>query len=72
MQCILNHPTFSVDLYYSLKGAGTGDASLVTIVITQIKIGLVQIKEMFTQMYGKTLSTMGARDMREFPGIVGQ
>ena len=63
VQCALNRPAFFAErLYYSMKGAGTDDSTLVRIVVTRSEIDLVQIKQMFTQMYQKTLSTMIASD----------
>ncbi|KAF4794508.1 hypothetical protein TURU_101431 [Turdus rufiventris] len=63
VQCALNRPAFFAErLYYSMKGAGTDDSTLIRIVVTRSEIDLVQIKEMFTQMYQKTLATMIASD----------
>ncbi|XP_055462063.1 annexin A7 isoform X3 [Psammomys obesus] len=63
LQCALSRPAFFADrLYYSMKGAGTDDSTLVRIVVTRSEIDLVQIKQMFSQMYQKTLSTMIAGD----------
>ncbi|CAH7463596.1 annexin A7 isoform X1 [Phodopus roborovskii] len=63
LQCALNRPAFFAErLYYSMKGAGTDDSTLVRIVVTRSEIDLVQIKQMFTQMYQKTLSTVIAGD----------
>lgn len=63
LQCALNRPAFFAErLYHSMKGAGTDDSTLVRIVVTRSEIDLVQIKQMFTQMYQKTLSTMVASD----------
>ncbi|XP_030190238.1 annexin A7 isoform X3 [Lynx canadensis] len=78
LQCALNRPAFFAErLYYSMKGAGTDDSTLVRIVVTRSEIDLVQIKQMFKQMYQKTLSTMIVSDTsgdyrRLLLAIVGQ
>ncbi|XP_053926830.1 annexin A7 isoform X3 [Cuculus canorus] len=78
VQCALNRPAFFAErLYYSMKGAGTDDSTLIRIIVTRSEIDLVQIKQMFTQMYQKTLATMIASDTsgdyrRLLLAIVGQ
>ncbi|XP_012615379.3 annexin A7 isoform X1 [Microcebus murinus] len=78
LQCALNRPAFFAErLYCSMKGAGTDDSTLVRIVVSRSEIDLVQIKQMFTQMYQKTLGTMIASDTsgdyrRLLLAIVGQ
>ncbi|KAF1466475.1 Annexin A7, partial [Pygoscelis antarcticus] len=63
VQCALNRPAFFAErLYYSMKGAGTDDSTLIRIIVTRSEIDLVQIKQVFTQMYQKTLATMIASD----------
>ncbi|NXE53330.1 ANXA7 protein, partial [Dromaius novaehollandiae] len=63
VQCALNRPAFFAErLYHSMKGAGTDDSTLIRIVVTRSEIDLVQIKQMFTQMYQKTLAAMIASD----------
>ncbi|KAK4821236.1 hypothetical protein QYF61_016535 [Mycteria americana] len=78
LQCALNRPAFFAErLYYSMKGAGTDDSTLIRIIVTRSEIDLVQIKQMFAQMYQKTLATMIASDTsgdyrRLLLAIVGQ
>nr|XP_031538155.1 annexin A7 isoform X3 [Vicugna pacos] len=63
LQCALNRPAFFAErLYYSMKGAGTDDSTLVRIVVTRSEIDLVQIKQIFSQMYQKTLGMMISSD----------
>ncbi|XP_051475889.1 annexin A7 isoform X2 [Apus apus] len=78
LQCALNRPAFFAErLYHSMKGAGTDDSTLIRIIVTRSEIDLVQVKQMFTQMYQKTLATMIASDTsgdyrRLLLAIVGQ
>ncbi|XP_074152952.1 annexin A7 isoform X2 [Sminthopsis crassicaudata] len=63
LQCALNRPAFFAErLYYSMKGAGTDDSTLVRIIVTRSEIDLVQVKHTFAQMYQKTLATMISSD----------
>ncbi|XP_075866286.1 annexin A7-like [Microcebus murinus] len=63
LQCALNRPAFFAErLYCSMKGAGTDDSTLVRTAVSRSEIDLVQKKQMFTQMYQKTLGTMIASD----------
>ncbi|KAM3835709.1 annexin A7 isoform 2-T4 [Vipera latastei] len=78
LQCALNRPAFFAErLYRAMKGAGTDDSMLVRIIVTRSEIDLVQIKQLFTQMYHKTLATMISSDTggdyrRLLLAIVGQ
>lgn len=63
LQSALNRSAFFAErLYHSMKGAGTDDSTLVRIVVTRSEIDLVQIKQVFSQMYQKSLSTMISGD----------
>lgn len=78
LQCAQNRPAFFAErLYYSMKGAGTDDSSLVRIIVTRSEIDLAQVKQVFAQMYQKTLGTMISSDTsgdyrRLLLAIVGQ
>ncbi|XP_032047591.1 annexin A7 isoform X2 [Aythya fuligula] len=78
LQCALNRPAFFAErLYYSMKGAGTDDSTLIRIIVTRSEIDLVQIKQVFSQMYQKTLASMISSDTsgdyrRLLLAIVGQ
>ncbi|KAJ6661786.1 hypothetical protein lerEdw1_013308 [Lerista edwardsae] len=63
VKCAQSRPAFFAErLYHAMKGAGTDDSTLVRIIVTRSEIDLVQIKQMFTQMYQKTLATMISSD----------
>ncbi|XP_044276101.1 annexin A7 isoform X4 [Varanus komodoensis] len=78
LQCALNRPAFFAErLYHAMKGAGTDDSALIRIVVTRSEIDLVQIKQVFAQMFQKTLATMISSDTsgdyrRLLLAIVGQ
>lgn len=78
LKCAQSRPAFFAErLYHAMKGAGTDDSALVRIVVTRSEIDLVQIKQMFTQMYQKTVGTMISSDTsgdyrRLLLAIVGQ
>ncbi|XP_071108151.1 annexin A4-like isoform X2 [Haliotis cracherodii] len=48
---------FADRLYYSMKGAGTDDRTLVRVVVTRAEVDMVQIKEEFAKRFGKTLES---------------
>ncbi|XP_014789405.1 annexin A7 [Octopus bimaculoides] len=51
------HTYFSESLYYSMKGAGTNDSTLIRIIVSRSEIDMVQIKEKFNEVLGKTLGS---------------
>ncbi|XP_076614620.1 annexin A4 [Chaetodon auriga] len=56
VKCIRNKPAFFAErLYKSMKGLGTTDSVLVRIMVARAEIDMLDIKEQFLKMYGKTL-----------------
>lgn len=48
---------FAERLYKSMKGAGTKDSTLIRVVVTRCEVDMVQVKQEFQRMYGKTLGS---------------
>lgn len=56
VKCIRNKPAFFAErLYKSMKGLGTTDTVLIRIMVSRAEIDMLDIKEQFLKMYGKTL-----------------
>jgi len=54
--CMKDRPAyFASRLYYSMKGAGTDDSTLIRVVVSRCEVDMVQIKEAFARTYGKSL-----------------
>lgn len=54
--CMKDRPGyFASRLYYSMKGAGTDDLTLIRVIVTRCEVDMVQIKEAFARNYGKSL-----------------
>lgn len=58
VKCARDKPAFFAEkLYYSMKGMGTDDKTLIRIIVSRSEIDMVQIKHSFQNMYGKTLAS---------------
>ncbi|KAK3091313.1 hypothetical protein FSP39_018862 [Pinctada imbricata] len=56
VRVVRNRPAyFAKKLYNSMKGLGTDDRTLIRIVVTRAEVDMVQIKQEFQKIYGKTL-----------------
>ncbi|XP_044516163.1 annexin A8-like [Gracilinanus agilis] len=59
VKCTRNiHSYFAERLYYSMKGLGTWDGTLIRNIVSRSEIDLNQIKCEFKKLYGKSLSSM--------------
>uniref|UniRef100_A0A6I8PJZ3 Annexin n=1 Tax=Ornithorhynchus anatinus TaxID=9258 RepID=A0A6I8PJZ3_ORNAN len=59
VKCTKNiHSYFAERLYYSMKGAGTRDGTLIRNIVSRSEIDLNLIKCEFKKLYGQTLSSM--------------
>ncbi|XP_071128347.1 annexin A4-like isoform X2 [Mytilus edulis] len=58
VRVVKNRPAyFAQKLYNSMKGLGTDDRTLIRIVVTRAEVDMVQIKQEFQRLYGKSLDT---------------
>ncbi|XP_036591726.1 annexin A8 isoform X2 [Trichosurus vulpecula] len=59
VKCTRNiHSYFAERLYYSMKGLGTRDGTLIRNIVSRSEIDLNLIKNEFKKLYGKSLSSM--------------
>ncbi|XP_043841987.1 annexin A8 [Dromiciops gliroides] len=59
VKCTRNiHSYFAERLYYSMKGLGTWDGTLIRNIVSRSEIDLNLIKKEFKKLYGKSLSSM--------------
>lgn len=64
VKCVKNRPGFFAErLYKSMKGLGTDDRTLKRVVITRCEVDMVQIKQQFQTMFGKSLESFIADDI---------
>jgi len=63
VKCARGRATYFAErLYKSMKGAGTNDKTLIRIMVSRSEIDMVQIKNEFQKLYGKTLASFIADD----------
>ncbi|XP_075901096.1 annexin A4 [Nelusetta ayraudi] len=56
VKCVRSRPAFFAErLYKSMKGLGTTDSVLIRIMVARAEIDMLDIKEQFQKMYGKSL-----------------
>ncbi|XP_067396445.1 annexin A4 [Emydura macquarii macquarii] len=56
VKCVRNkHAYFAERLYYSMKGLGTNDDTLIRVMVSRCEIDMLDIKHEFKRMYGKSL-----------------
>lgn len=56
VKCVRSKPAFFAErLYKSMKGLGTTDSVLIRIMVARAEIDMLDIKEQFQKMYGKSL-----------------
>jgi len=63
VKVIKSTPEYFADrLYYSMKGMGTDDKTLIRVVVTRSEIDMVEIKAEFVKKYGRTIQHFIAGD----------
>ena len=58
VKSVRDRPAFYAEkLYKSMKGAGTDEHTLTRVMVTRSEVDMVQIKQRFHELYGKSLAS---------------
>jgi len=58
VKCVRDHHAYFAErLYKSMKGLGTDECTLTRVMVSRAEVDMVQIKQRFQAIYGKTLGS---------------